>query len=256
MACFNPLLAAKRRQKRERLLAATEANLTKLARGVALRTKAPLSAAEIGVQAGRAVGRHKMAKHIRLTIRDGVFTWCRDDNSIQKESLLDGIYVVRTSEPAERLSAEASVRSYKRLSLVEQLFRCMKKIDLLVRPIYHRIEPRVYAHVLICVLAFYVEWHLRRAWRSLLFADEELDRDRQERDPVAPAKPSASARRKKSTHETAAGLPVHSFRTLLTHMGDRTRATCQVMSAPSGTTFERVREPDPVQEEALLLLEM
>ena len=202
------------------------------------------------------VGRHKMAKHIRLTISDGAFTWCRDDNSIQKESLLDGIYVVRTSEPAERLSAEASVRSYKRLSLVEQLFRCLKGIDLLVRPIYHRIEPRVRAHVLICVLAYYVEWHLRRAWRSLLFADEELDRDRQQRDPVAPAKPSASARRKKSTHETAAGLPVHSFRTLLTHMGDRTRATCQVMSAPSGTTFERVREPDPVQEEALRLLEM
>ena len=256
IACYNPLLAEKRRRKRDQLLAATEVNLTKLARGVSRRTKAPLSAAEIGVKAGRVVGRYKMAKHIRLTISDGAFTWCRDDNSIQKESLLDGIYVVRTSEPAERLSAEASVRSYKRLSLVEQLFRCLKGIDLLVRPIYHRIEPRVRAHVLICVLAYYVEWHLRRAWRSLLFADEELDRDRQERDPVAPAKPSASARRKKSTHETAAGLPVHSFRTLLTHMGDRTRATCQVMSAPSGTTFERVREPDPVQEEALRLLEM
>ncbi|MGA9924033.1 MAG: IS1634 family transposase, partial [Isosphaeraceae bacterium] len=256
IACYNPLLAEQRRRKRDQLLAATEVNLTKLARGVSRRTKAPLSAAEIGVKAGRVVGRHKMAKHIRLTISDGAFTWCRDDNSIQKESLLDGIYVVRTSEPAERLSAEASVRSYKRLSLVEQLFRCLKGIDLLVRPIYHRIEPRVRAHVLICVLAYYVEWHLRRAWRSLLFADEELDRDRQERDPVAPAKPSASARRKKSTHETAAGLPVHSFRTLLTHMGDRTRATCQVMSAPSGTTFERVREPDPVQEEALRLLEM
>ena len=129
--------------------------------------------------------------------------------------MLDGIYVVRTSEPAERLSAEVSVRSYKRLSLVEQLFRCLKGIDLLVRPIYHRIEPRVCAHMLICILAYYVEWHLRRAWRSLLFADEELDGDRQERDPVAPAKPSASARRKKLTHETAAGLPVHSFRTLL-----------------------------------------
>jgi len=126
-------LAEKRRRKRDQLLAATEVNLTKLARGVSRRTKAPLSAAEIGVKAGRVVGRHKMAKHIRLTISDGAFTWCRDDNSIQKESLLDGIYVVRTSEPAERLSAEASVRSYKRLSLVEQWFRCLKGIDLLVR---------------------------------------------------------------------------------------------------------------------------
>ena len=256
MACFNPLLAEKRRQKRERLLAATEANLTKLARGVALRTKAPLSAAQIGVKVGRVVGRHKMAKHIRLTICDGIFTWSRDEESIRQEGLLDGIYVVRTSEPAERLSSEASVRAYKRLSLVEQLFRCLKGIDLLVRPIHHRLEPRVRAHVLICVLAYYVEWHLRRAWRSLLFEDEELDRDRLERDPVAPAQPSASVRRKKSTHQTATGLPVHSFRTLLAHLGGRRRETCQVVSDPSGTTFERLSEPDPVQAEALRLLEM
>jgi transposase len=256
MACFNPLLAEKRRQKRERLLAATEEDLTKLARGVALRTKAPLSAGEIGVKAGRVIGRHKMAKHIRLTICDGVFTWERDEESIRKEGLLDGIYVVRTSEPSERLSAAASVRAYKRLALVEQLFRCLKGIDLLVRPIHHRLERRVRAHVLICVLAYYVEWHLRRAWRSLLFEDEELDRDRQERDPVAPAQPSASVRRKKSTHQTATGLPVHSFRTLLAHLGGRKRETHQVASDPSGATFDRLSEPDPVQAEALRLLEM
>jgi transposase len=256
MACFNPLLAEKRRQKRERLLAATEEGLTKLARGVALRTKAPLSAGEIGVKAGRVIGRHKMAKHIRLTIRDGSFTWERDEESIRQEGLLDGIYVVRTSEPAERLSAEASVRAYKRLSLVERLFRCLKGVDLLVRPIHHRLEPRVRAHVLICVLAYYVEWHLRRAWRSLLFEDEELDRDRRERDPVAPAQPSASVRRKKSTHQTATGLPVHSFRTLLAHLGGRKRETYQVASDPSGATFDRLSEPDPVQAEALRLLEM
>jgi transposase len=256
MACFNPLLAEKRRQKRERLLAATEADLTKLARGVALRTKAPLTAAEIGVKAGRVIGRHKMAKHIRLTIHDGIFTWKCDEETIRQEGLLDGIYVVRTSEPAERLSSEASVRAYKRLSLVEQLFRCLKGVDLLVRPIYHRLEPRVRAHVLICVLAYYVEWHLRRAWRSLLFEDEELDRDRLERDPVAPAQPSASVRRKKSTHQTATGLPVHSFRTLLAHLGGRKRETIQVESAPSGTTFDRLSELDAVQAEAMRLLEM
>src|SRR5207244_433382 len=118
-------------------------DLTKLARGVALRTKAPLSAGEIGVKAGRVIGRHKMAKHIRSTIRDGVFTWSRDEESIRQEGLLDGIYVVRTSEPAERLSAAASVRASKRLSLVEQWFRCLKGVDLLVRPIHHRLEPRV-----------------------------------------------------------------------------------------------------------------
>jgi transposase len=256
IACYNPLLAEKRQRKREELLAATEEKLIKLARGVALRTKAPLSDAEIGVKAGRVVGRHKMAKHIRLTIHDGVFTWSRDEDSIKQEAMRDGIYVVRTSEPAERLSSEASVRAYKRLSLVEQLFRCLKGIDLLVRPIHHRLEPRVRAHVLICVLAYYVEWHLRRAWRPLVFEDEALDRDRQGRDPVAPARPSASVRRKKTTRRTTEGLPVHSFRTLLAHLGGRRRERCQVVSDPSGTSFERLSELDPVQKEALRLLEM
>jgi transposase len=255
IACYNPLLAEKRTRKREALLAATEAKLTKLAGAVSRRTKARLSAAEIGVKAGRVIGRHKMAKHIRLTISDGIFTWDRDVNSINQEKLLDGIYVVRTSEPSERLSASDSVRSYKRLSQVEQAFRCLKGIDLLVRPIHHRLEPRVRAHILICVLAYYVEWHLRQAWRPLLFEDEELERDRAVRDPVAAAQPSDSVRRKKTTHQTATGLPVHSFRTLLAHLGCRSRETCRVVSDPSGTTFEQITELDPVQREALRLLE-
>jgi transposase len=254
-ACYNPLLAEKRRQKRAALLAATEAKLAKLARAVSRRTKAPLSAAALGVKAGRVIGRHKMAKHIRLTIHDGVFTWEHAVESIKREGLLDGIYVIRTSEPAEQLSAADGVRSYKRLSQVEQAFRCLKGIDLLVRPIHHRLEPRVRAHVLICVLAYYVEWHLRRAWRPLLFEDEELDRDRVVRDPVAAAEPSDSVRRKKTTRQTAAGLPVHSFRTLLAHLGCRSRETYQVVSDPSGATFTRVTELDPVQREALRLLE-
>jgi hypothetical protein len=254
LACYNPLLAEKRGRKREALLAATEVKLTKLAGAVSRRTKAPLSAAEIGVKAGRVIGRHKMAKHIRLTISDGTFTWERDGESINREQLLDGIYVIRTSEPSERLSAADGVRSYKRLAQVEQAFRCLKGIDLLVRPIHHRLEPRVRAHVLICVLAYYVEWHLRRAWRPLLFADEELDGARAVRDPVAPAQPSDSVRRKKTTHQTAGDLPVHSFRTLLAHLGCRSRETYQVGSDPSGATFARVTEPDPVQEEALRLL--
>lgn len=255
IACYNPLLAEKRTRKREALLAATEAKLAKLAVAVSRRTKAALSAAEIGVKAGRVIGRHKMAKHIRLTISDGLFTWDRDVESINQEKLLDGIYVIRTSEPSERLSASDGVRSYKRLSQVEQAFRCLKGIDLLVRPIHHRLEPRVRAHILICVLAYYVEWHLRRAWRPLLFEDEELERDRMVRDPVAAAQPSDSVRRKKTTHQTAGGLPVHSFRTLLAHLGRRSRETCRVVSDPSGATFEQITELDPVQREALRLLE-
>ena len=255
IACYNPLLAEKRTQKREALLAATEARLTKMAKAVSRRTKAVLSAGEIGVKAGRVIGRHKMAKHIRLTISDGRFTWDRDVESINQEKLLDGIYVVRTSEPSERLSASDSVRSYKRLAQVEQAFRCLKGIDLLVRPIHHRLEPRVRAHILICVLAYYVEWHLRRAWRPLLFEDEELEGDRTVRDPVAAAQPSDSVRRKKTTHQTAGGLPVHSLRTLLAHLGRRSRETCRVVSDPSGATFEQISELDPVQREALRLLE-
>jgi transposase len=254
-ACYNPLLAEKRARKREALLAATEEKLTKLARGVSRRTKAPLSAAEIGVKAGRVIGRYKMAKHLRLTIDDGIFTWKRDDESIQREKLLDGIYVIRTSEPTERLSAADGVRSYKGLSQVEQAFRCLKGIDLLVRPIHHRLEGRVRAHILICILAYYVEWHLRRAWRPLLFEDEELDRARAVRDPVAAAKPSASVRRKKTKHQTSGGLPVHSFRTLLAHLGTRSRETYQVASDPSGATFTRLTDLGPVQAEALRLLE-
>jgi transposase len=255
-ACYNPLLAEKRARKREALLTATEEELARLARGVSRRTKAQLSAAEIGVKAGRVIGRHKMAKHLRLTISDGIFTWERDDESIRREELLDGIYVIRTSEPTERLSAADGVRSYKRLSQVEQAFRCLKGIDLLVRPIHHRLEGRVRAHFLICALAYYVEWHLRRAWRPLLFEDEELDGARAVRDPVAAATPSDSARRKKTTHQTTGGMPVHSFRTLLAHLGTRSRETYQVASDPSGATVTRLTDLDPVQAEALRLLEM
>jgi len=196
-----------------------------------------------------------MSQHFTLTIRDGHLGWARKGDAITKEEMLDGIYVIRTSEPADRLTAADGVRSYKRLALVEQAFRCLKGIDLLVRPIHHRLEGRVRAHFLICILAYYVEWHLRRAWRPLLFEDEELDGARAVRDPVAAATPSASARRKKTKHQTAGGLPVHSFRTLLAHLGSRSRETYQVASDPSGVSFTRVTEPDPVQEEALRLLE-
>src|SRR5205085_11502565 len=135
---------------------------------------APRSAGAIGVKAGRVIGRHKMAKHLRLTISDGIFMWERNVESINREKLLDGIYVIRTSEPAERLSAADGVRSYKRLAQVEQVFRCLKGIDLLVRPIHHRTADRVRAHILLCLLAYYVEWHLRQVWRPLLFEDEDL----------------------------------------------------------------------------------
>ncbi len=256
VACYNPQLAEQRRHKRQDLLAATEAELGALAASVARVGSPPESAAEIGVRAGKIINHYKMAKHFTLTILEGRLAWTREEQAIQAEELLDGIYVIRTSEPATRLTAADGVRSYKRLALVEQAFGCLKGIDLLVRPIHHRTAERVRAHSLVCVLAFYLEWHLRQAWEPLLFEDEELADDRQRRDPVRPAGPSLSARLKKKTHATPEGLPVHSFRSVLAHLGTRCRNTCVVTGDPKETTFRQVTEADAVQSEALRLLKM
>jgi transposase len=258
VACYNPLLAEQRRQKRQDLLAATQAELETLAASVAKSATAgrPETAAEIGVRAGKIINHYKMAKHFTLTIRDGSLEWARKQDEITREELLDGIYVVRTSEPTERLTAADGVRSYKRLALVEQAFRCLKGIDLLVRPIHHRTADRVRAHILLCLLAFYVEWHLRRAWEPLLFEDEGLTEDRPRRDPVAPAKPSESARLKKKTHTTAGSLPVQSFRTLMAHLGTRCRNRCVMTADPNQTRFDQLTEADALQAEALRLIKM
>jgi transposase len=256
VACYNPLLAAQRRQKRQDLLAATQAELEAVAARVARASGPPEVAAAIGVRAGKVMNHYKMAKHFHLTIRDGHLGWARKEESIQKEELLDGIYVIRTSEPAARLAAADGVRSYKRLALVEQAFRCLKGLDLLVRPIHHRAAERVRAHILLCLLAYYVEWHLRRAWAPLLFEDEELAVERMRRDPVAAARSSQSARRKKTTHATSGGLPAQSFRTLLAHLGTQCRNTCVVAGAAHETTFCQETEADPLQAEALRLIKM
>jgi transposase len=256
VACYNPRLAEQRRQKRRELLAATQADLEALAASVSRPGDRPETAAEIGVRAGKVINHYKMAKHFTLTIREGHLGWARKEDAIKKEELLDGIYVIRTGEPAARLTAADGVRSYKRLALVEQAFRCLKGIDLLVRPIHHRTADRVRAHILLCVLAYYVEWHLRRAWGPLLFEDEELAEDRRRRDPVAPARASGSARQKKETHATSGELPVQSFRTLLAHLATQCRNTCVVSSAPDQATFRQVTEADALQAEALRLIAM
>jgi transposase len=256
VACHNPLLAEQRRQKRQDLLAATQAELETLAASVKRARAKPESAAEIGVRAGKIINHYKMSKHFTLTIGEGSLEWARKQDEITKEELLDGIYVVRTSEPSERLTAADGVRSYKRLALVEQAFRCLKGIDLLVRPIHHRTADRVRAHILLCLLAYYVEWHLRQVWEPLLFEDEGLTEDRPRRDPVAPAKPSESAKLKKKTHKTPGGLPVQSFRTLMSHLGTRCRNTCVMTADPNQTAFHQMTEADALQSEALRLIKM
>jgi len=262
IVCFNPLLADDRRRTREELLAATERHLERVRREVDRRTRTPLDGKAIAMKLGRVAQRFKMEKHFRLTIEDGRFAYARNAESISAEEALDGIYVIRTSEPAERLTADDAVRQYKSLALVERAFRSLKGLDVLVRPIRHRVDDRVRAHIFLCLLAYYVEWHLRRAWASLLFDDEELPQERGGRDPVEPAQPSASARRKKTVRETVDGLPVHSFRTLLGELATRCWNRCRMPTTPgddpaalSGVHFDRTTEPTPLQARALELVE-
>ena len=260
MVCHNPVLEEQRRRKREALLQATEKSLEKIRKEVARRKKKPFTAAEIGVKVGKVLGRYKMGKHFACTISENHFAWSRCAESITQEEKLDGIYVLRTSEPEERLSAEDTVRSYKSLAEVERAFRCLKGIDLLVRPIRHRTEERVPAHIFLCMLAYYVEWHLRRAWAPLLFEDEERWEERKRRDPILPAKPSESAQRKKRSQETADGLPVHSFETLMEDLASRARVTYalkpQKAAENTNLKFQQVPEPTSVQARAYELIRM
>ena len=256
MACYNPLLAEERGRKRGELLEATEKGLTKISKEVTRRKKKLLKAAEIALKVGKVLGRSKMGKHFEYTIGEGSFQWKRREDAIQQEAKLDGIYVIRTSESKERLSPEATVRSYKSLSEVERAFRCLKGIELRVRPIHHRTEERVPTHIFICLLAYYVEWHLRRAWAPLLFEDEERTEERERRDPVGPAKPSASARQKKNSHQTKEGLPAHSFKTLMAELATRARVTYSLRSGDSTSTFKQVPEPTLAQARAYELLKL
>ena len=211
MVCYNPLLAEERKGKREELLAATEKALTRIGKEVERRRKKPMTATEIALKVGKVLGHYKMGKHFAHQIEEGKFRWGRRVEAIEQEAKLDGIYVIRTSATAEQLSAADTVRGYKSLAQVERAFRSLKGLDLLIRPIRHRTEERVPAHIFLCMLAYYVEWHLRRVWAPLLFEDEELPQDRKRRDPVLPARGSESVEAKKLTHQTAEGLPVQSF---------------------------------------------
>jgi len=254
IACYNPLLADERNRKRRELLAATEVELQKLAKQVARRTRNPMQSGEIGLRTGKVLGRYKMGKHFKLTIGDGVFKWERRQAAIDQEAKLDGIYVIRTSESKERLTAEDTVRTYKSLSQVERAFRTMKGVDLLVRPIRHRTEDRVPAHIFLCMLAYYVKWHMRRALAPILFEDEELPDNRKLRDPVLPAKCSETANTKKRTHRTEDGFEVHSFETLMAVLTSRCRSSYKMKSDPLGPSFKQTPELTPIQTRAYELL--
>ncbi len=256
IACFNPLLAEERKRKRRDLLEATEGELTRIARQVARRTRTPLDKAEIGKKVGSVLKRFKMGKHFSLTIGEGTFSFARKEKSIRREEALDGIYVIRTSEPGEELSAEDAVRTYKNLAQVERAFRSLKGLDLLIRPIWHRTADHVKAHIFLCLLAYYVEWHMRRALAPLLFDDEELPEMRKTRHAVRPAKASLSARKKKTTRVTPEGLVVQSFSTLLAELSTRCRHRVRIGTDPAQPSFSQVTDLTPLQTRAFQLLRL
>ncbi len=252
IVCCNPALAERRRNKREALLAATEEALGRIRREVLRRTKKPLAATDIAEKVGRVKQGYKVGKHFQTEIAAGHFEFQRDPHSIEREASLDGLYVIRTSE--SNLQAADVVRSYKQLTRVERAFRCLKTVDLLVRPIRHRKPDRVRAHLLLCLLAYYVEWHLRRALAPLLFEDEDLAGWQARRDPVAAAKPRESVQAKKNARTTSDGLQLHSFSTLLQALATRCRHQCRLHGDADGPTLERLTEPSALQQRALELV--
>ena len=253
VACRNPQLAALRAHKREELLAATERSLAPIkARVDAAKLK---GADAIGLRVGRVVNQYKVAKHFELTIGAASFSFQRKRESIAAEAALDGIYIIRTSVPPARMDAADCVRNYKALANVERAFRSLKTIDLKVRPIHHRTADRVRAHIFLCLLAYYVEWHLREAWRELMFADTD-QKAKATRDPVAPAKRSEAALLKVASHTLDDGTPAHSFSTLLAELATIVRNTCRTPNAgDDAPTFDLLTTPNPKQQRAFELIQ-
>jgi hypothetical protein len=254
IVCRNRELARERARKRQDLLAATERNLAKVAAAVA-REKRPLrGAAKIGVKVGAVLDKHKMAKHFDLTITEAQLTWRRKTNQIVEEATLDGLYAVRTSLPSDAIGDAAAVRAYKSLSMVERAFRCLKTVDLHVRPIYHWLEERVRAHVFLCMLAYYLEWSLRARLAPMLYDDDDKEAAEALREsPVAKAQRSPRAVAKKATGRTADGAPVHSFQSLLADLATLARNTVVTAVAP-GRPFTVLTRPTPLQQKAFDLL--
>jgi len=254
VACRNPLMAEARARKRKELLAATEQALNQIATATQ-RPRNPLRGkARIALRVGGVLGRYKMRKHFNLTIEETGFSFTRDEQSIAREAALDGIYVVRTSVPAAALAAEQAVRTYKRLAEVERAFRSFKSVDLKVRPIHHRLEERVRAHVLLCMLAYYVEWHMRQALAPILFDDDDPAAAEAARPSVvAPAQRSPRAQRKALTKLTADGTPLHSFHTLLSDLA--TVAKNRILpNTQDAVPFDLITTPTPLQQRAFDLL--
>ena len=252
MACRNPQLARLRAHKREELLCATEKSLEKIQARVHAGKLTGQDA--IGVRVGKVVNQYKVAKHFALTIGETTFSFERKPDTIAAEAALDGLYLIRTSVPATEIAGEDCVRHYKSLANVERAFRSFKTIDLKVRPIHHRLADRVRAHIFLCLLAYYVEWHMREAWRELMFADTD-QQAKATRDPVAPATRSEAALAKIARHTLDDGTPAHSFATLMADLATLVRNTCRTPGSPADApTFHILTNPTAKQHRAMELL--
>ena len=254
IVCRNPDLARERARKREDLLQATERDVARIAAAVARKRQPLRGAAEIGMAVGAVINKHKMAKHFDLTITDARLVCARKSKQISEEAALDGLYAVRTSLPEHAIADEATVRAYKSLSTVERAFRCLKTVDMQVRPIYHWLEDRVRAHVFLCMLAYYVEWHMRVRLAPMLYDDDDKAAAEALREsPVAKAQRSPSALSKSATGRAADGAPVHSFQSLLADLATLTRNTVATALAPD-RPFTVLARPTPIQQKAFDLL--
>jgi transposase len=254
VVCRNPALAQERARKRLELLAATEADLAKIAVATQ-RARNPLRGqAEIGLRVGRVIERFNVAKHFELTITDDALSYRRKSEAIEAEAALDGLYVIRTSLSAAELDASAAVAAYKSLAHVERAFRSMKTVDLNVRPVFHYSERRVRAHVFLCMLAYYVEWHMRERLKPMLFDDEQLDEASAARvSPVAKAVRSEHAKDKDKSKRADDGMPLHSFRTLLKDLGTLAYNITHTQVSPN-TKIVLTTRPTPIQAKAFELL--
>ena len=251
VACRNPALAEERARKREALLQSTERQLTRIADAVRKRP-AKNGAAAIGLAVGAVIDRHKMKKHFALEIDDGRFAFSRKTDEIEAEARLDGIYVIRTSLPADKIGSEAAVAAYKSLALVERAFRTLKGVDMQVRPVHHWLASRVKAHVFLCMLAYYVEFHMRRALALILFTDHKPEA-RERASIVAPAQPSKAAVDKITRRQTVDGTPIMAWHDLIANLGT---LTINEVALPlrSTATFQMLARPTALQEQAFALL--
>lgn len=255
IACRNPTLAEERARKREALLQATERELEPIRQATQRAKRRLTGQAKIAFRVGKVLNRFKMGKHFRLEITDEALLYSRDTARIMAEAALDGLYVLRTSVPLDLLSTADAVRAYKSLATVERAFRSLKTVDLHVRPIGHRLAERVRAHVFLCMLAYYVEWHMRQALAPLLFDDDDkVAGEARRASVVAPAQRSARAQRKAQTKQTDEGIPVHSFQTLLDDLATVTKN--RVRFVQSNTEATLLTTPTPLQQRAFDLLQV